>query len=168
MPPCREPPVEGAGEDPGSRETEQGGGPSPPLKTEEDLGDGLLAGEYLPVRKDQVHRLEACVLLDGGETAGKVLRVAGEELEIVRAGPGPDPVGRAPADGALPVVDEDDRGDTPRGDIPRGDTPGGDTPGGDIPGFYLFSSQECPLPAPLFGVNSFAYTDRTPHHGTSS
>jgi len=153
MPPCREPPVEGAGEDPGSRETEQGGGPSPPLKTEEDLGDGLLAGEYLPVRKDQVHRLEACVLLDGGETAGKVLRVAGEELEIVRAGPGPDPVGRAPADGALPVVDEDDRGDTPRG---------------DIPGFYLFSSQECPLPAPLFGVNSFAYTDRTPHQGTSS
>src|SRR4030042_4801708 len=51
MPPRREPPVEGAGEDPGSREAEQGGGPSPPLKPEEDLGGGPLAGGALPVRE---------------------------------------------------------------------------------------------------------------------
>ena len=147
MPPCREPPVESAGEDTGSRETEQGGGPSPPLKPEEDLGDGLLAGEYLPVRKDQVHRLEAGLFPDLRKTEGKVLRVAGEELKIFRAGPGPDPIDRAPADGALPVVDDDNRGDN------RGDTPGCYLfPTQEYP--PLFSSQECPLPARLRSVPS--------------
>ena len=154
MPPRGEPPVEGAGEDPGSREAEQGGGPPPSPQPEKDLGRGLLAGEHLPVRKDQVHRLEAGLFPDLRKTEGKVLRMAGEKLEIVRAGPGPDPVGRALADGALPVVDEDDRGDIPIGDTPRGDIPRGDIPRGDIPGFYLFPPQECPPPSRLRSVPS--------------
>jgi len=70
MPPRREPPVEGAREDPGSREAEQAGGPSPPLEPEEDFGDGTLPDENPFVRQDEMHRLEARVLLDGGETAG--------------------------------------------------------------------------------------------------
>ena len=106
MPPRGEPPVEGAGENPCAREAEQGGGPPPSPQPEKDLGRGLQAGEHLPVRQDQVHRRKACAPPDVRKTEGKVLRVAGEKLEIFRAGPCPDPVDSASADGALAVVDE--------------------------------------------------------------
>src|SRR3990170_5935826 len=106
MPPCGEPPVEGAGENFCAREAEQGGGPPPSPQPEKDLGRGQLAGEHLPVRQGQVHRRKACALPDVRKTEGKVLRVAGEKLEIFRAGPCPYPFDRASADGALAVVDE--------------------------------------------------------------
>jgi len=101
--------VEETRHDPGAGESEEGGGPTVPPRAAKDLGERLFPGEDLPFRQDEVHRLEACGLLDRRESCPGFVGPAGEIFEGAGGhGVAPDPVGGRAAHRALRIVDQDD------------------------------------------------------------
>ena len=106
----REGAVEETREDPGTRESEEDGGPLVPPRTAQDLGERPFPGEDRPVRQDDVHRLEARGLGDRGEPRAGFRGPAGEIFEGVGDHRiAPDPVGGRAAHRAIRIEDQNGR-----------------------------------------------------------
>ncbi len=78
MPVCREPAVEGAGQDFRPGEAEQRGEPPVPRDPAQDLRNGPFPGKNLPAGKDEVHGPQAGILFEEGEPGAELFRPAGE------------------------------------------------------------------------------------------
>src|SRR5262245_50037517 len=106
---ARDPRVDGRGEPASPGYPKQRGQPAPSGETSEDLGDGSLAREDAPVRKDEVDRLHAPSLLDPGEARASLGGLAREKLELAPARPPGDPGDAPTTERAGAVVDDHGR-----------------------------------------------------------